>query len=1368
MSDRLRIVPAVIAAALAAAAAGQLWQRRSVPTLSDPRPTDIVMSAAWRNARQSVLVEEWPAAVRQLQDLLLLPNDGFTDDSAESIKGLVVEELNRLPEAGREAYVGRYAGEAGRLLQDAAGAGRLDGLLRAAAFYRWTPAGAEAGWRAVRALADAGRYAEAGRLRSDLIKSGASPPADLPDSFPRRADVRRPARRWLGGGGDASAAAVAGAASVAGDGAWTRVVLDEASGDPRAAEAAETISLAALGRPAGEPLLVGGRAVVAGPDRVRAYDTRTGELRWRSAVMDAGWRAALANAAEGGVTADDLRQRLVQSVVMDGATAQPSSDGRLVFAVYDNLGDAAGLAESSNRLAAYEADTGRLVWSVGGPRSGVAPAELAGVSFLAAPTPLEGRLWVLALDGGQVRLFAVDPPTGRVLMTQDLWLTYDGFSERVRGYRPVAADGRLVLPVGGAVVCFDPLSRAVAWTTELPRDAGRNAVLRRLERAQGMRPAAASAWSGPPVRVHAGRAVVSDADLLVALSTEAGSPEWAMPREGGRWVESVTPEGVLVVEDEGLRMHDLADGSVRWKRELPGVAGGGVVSGDGVSGGRVVLPLESGELAAVRLEDGELLARLPTRSGRPLGNLVAAGGAAVAFDGLRVVGFSDEGGGVFAARRALLNGEPEAAVDTLAAAADSEAKRATLAAAFERLLARDGGRVDPAAYEAAAALPLDGVRDETGARLTRLLSEHARRLGDDGAALRFEVRQLSFADVRETVEVAPGRRVLPSELVIAGLHRLAGGETSVSDAEREAVVAELERQLADPVVLARYGRRVPASLMSEERRLAAWEASRTELEREVVGLELLRDGGLSDEGRGRVAKWIAEAYYRAALDLDLLALLDTLDPQPEWAAELRGRSRVVSAARRYRDWPAGEVDVRKRSATRAMPKEDWIPLRRGPDGSRQHVRWTSLKGGAEIKVAGSLLRTQDEFETQQPQGYRGGQVSRVQTIGHLAAVCLPRAVLLRDYLTDRPYGLASLPLDGGPAFGVARAGQAAQEIGPGLLGTLYETTAGVPLGTAGPLSPRRLVLTSGRTLTAVDPFDTRTVLWSVDGVPAGGEVFGDERTVLVRDPESAEVLRFDARDGAPAGRTRLPEDVWNDGAGAALGTAVLTNAEGRSVGLFDLAAERPRWAIDCGEGAMLSRPEEGRLIVCEPGGRVRVVSAAGGAVLSETTLKAERPLTGMDAVSDGRRLFVFTKETPGPDSPPPGRWPTPFSPDRAIRESVVADGPAAAFDRDSGGRLWTRRLDRQAVPTHQSDHWPVLVAAIQRVDNSGKVPQAKNRVELIDKATGETRWADGDLEPDFSLHYVPRIGSTPGMSLYFGGYQLAVTFREAEPPPAAE
>ena len=336
-----------------------------------------------------------------------------------------------------------------------------------------------------------------------------------------------------------------------------------------------------------------------------------------------------------------------QRIWDDATYGTMSSDGKMVFVV-EQLGLGAtsqinnmvifggrGRAERqnrdvTNRLAAYDIQTGKIIWDRGTPDD----TNLADTFFLGPPLPLRGQLYVIAEIKDEIRLLALDPEkNGQLLWSQQLAMVESSISQdpvrRLAGVSPSYADGILICPTGsGCVVAVDLATRSLLWGFVYPRDdnqgdgrrwRGMPQMAMNMVNSQGPLPR----WLDGTAMISGGRVLLTpaEADCLYCLNLGDGKLCWKQPRGEHYYIACVHQGKVVLVGRRGIDAVNLDNGNKAWDdRSFPSEAS---VTGHGFySGNRYYVPLSSGEVVAVDLDAGKIVATAKSRKGVVPGNLV--------------------------------------------------------------------------------------------------------------------------------------------------------------------------------------------------------------------------------------------------------------------------------------------------------------------------------------------------------------------------------------------------------------------------------------------------------------------------------------------------------------------------------------------------------------------------------------------------------------------------------------------------------------------------------------------------------------------------------------------------------------------------
>ena len=360
--------------------------------------------------------------------------------------------------------------------------------------------------------------------------------------------------------------------------------------------------------------------------------------------------------------------------IWDDATyGTMSSDGNLVFAIEQlSLGlttqynmmmlggvqNGRGGRGATNVLAAYQVSTGKLQWERGG-QDDVWPTDgLQDAFFLGPPLPLRTELFAIAEIKDEIRLLTLEAATGKLLWSQQLAMVEQGIAQdpvrRLAGVSPSYADGILICPTGsGCVVAVDLATRSLLWGYVYPHPDQQN--YRHWRGAVPQVVMAFANYQGPPPRWLDGTAMIvnghvlvtpAEAEMLYCLNLADGKPVWKeQPRttpehhEEHYYIACVHQGKIVLVGRNGMDAINFDDGKPAWQGQTVAFPGGATVTGHGFyAGNRYFVPLSSGEVVAVDLDAGKIVAIAKSRKGTVPGNLVCYRGRIISqgLDGLEV------------------------------------------------------------------------------------------------------------------------------------------------------------------------------------------------------------------------------------------------------------------------------------------------------------------------------------------------------------------------------------------------------------------------------------------------------------------------------------------------------------------------------------------------------------------------------------------------------------------------------------------------------------------------------------------------------------------------------------------------------------
>lgn len=1020
-----------------------------------------------------------------------------------------------------------------------------------------------------------------------------------------------------------------------------------------------------------------------------------------------------------------------------------------------------------NRLAAYEIETeGKLKWELGGEAKEDA-APLAGAFFLGPPLPLAGRLYVLAEIKGEVRLLALEARSGEVLWSQQIAIVERNILEdplrRIAGASPSYSDGVLICPTSaGAVVAVDLTTRALLWGYQYPRAVDPTYQNRMMQfRFGGMPINEASEndrWADASVTVAEGRVLLTpiESPNIHCLNLLDGTLQWQKPRDGGIYVACVREGKVLIVDNRDVRALRLADGEAAWSEASVPLPAGSMPSGRGFfDGERYYLPLTSAEVAALDVETGKIVGRSRSRNGAVPGNLICYQGAVISqgIDQLECFYQLEDLRKQVAATLGEHPDDPQA-----------------MARHGELLL--DEGKLDEAAAQLRRSYELQ-ADPRTRELLVDALLEGLQR---DFAAHRTDAGEIErLAD--QAAQLARFQRLMAAGLQEAGETR-AAFETLLRMADWKSPPAEPER--VDQALAVRRDRWVRAKFASLWQ--AASPADQEQIEQTLQGKleELKSAGGVeglrafisffesspeADEARELLALRLMSGEGLLEAEQLLRRLENSARPERARAATARLAQMLLKAGR-YADatsycrklqatwadvacldgktgrqwveefsagaemkrqlagspaWPEGEVEQHAEQSLSLAAYRNMSIDFRGPAGPYfQHMTLESDQQQGALVGRDSLGRETWRVALHE----RGGMnnlgfnpaVNYVRADGHLVLVSLGYQVVAVDTL--------GAPGKGGPrvlwrqelsdGVGIARQAVQIRQVNMpwGVARVQAIDMHGRPLGNTGPLSSDIACYQRLRNLTVVDPL-TGDALWVRSDVPAGCDIFGDDELLFVVPPNAHEATVYRTVDGQELGRRQLPAV---DQRVTTLGRLVLAWTLGEVNGkavlkLIDPWAEKELWRRQFEADAKFSSVGEEAIGVMERGGRFALLSLPDGRPMIEAEVDPEPSLNEIYVIRSASRELLVTNRpwrhqnnlnvmaTPGPGS-------------------AVIDGMIHGFDRATGKKVFSTRLEHKGLAFNQPYDLPILTFAANINSQMRNVQTPHGNVMCLDKRSG--------------------------------------------------
>lgn len=1088
-----------------------------------------------------------------------------------------------------------------------------------------------------------------------------------------------------------------------------------------------------------------------------------------------------------------------------------------------------GAMQTHNRLVAYEiASQGKLVGEID-TRPGDQAGALSGGFFLGPPLPLGGRLYALAEIKGEIRLFVIDPKKLRDKNYDDAieWsqqlvvldpVLFEEPLRRLAGATPSFSDGILVCPTSaGAVVAVDLTTRSLLWGYQYPRvsDAFNNQVMVRFPGMQPMvEPADDDRWADASLTIADGHVLLTplESSEIYCLNLTDGTLRWHKPRDDGLYLACVYNDKAVIVGSRSVKALRLADGESAWANSLAlpaGGASGSTPSGRGFyNDNRYYLPLSSAEVAAIDLDQGQIVARSRSRTGTVPGNLICYQGAVISQGVDHVESFYqlDELRQQVAATLANSPDDPEALArqgELLLDAGRFDEAVAELRRSYARKpeprtreLLVDGMleslRLDFAKHRPLTA-EIERLAEQPAehAKLARLLATGLQQTGEISAAFDAYLRMVDLkSDPQPSERVESGLSVRRDRWVRARLNQLHDSASADDRRVMQAGIARLLEQSHDAhgsATLKRFvGYFAYHPLADDARELLAEQAlaAKNWLEAERW-LRQLERSAEATRRRAAVAR-LAQLMCEAGRPHDALIFYQQLTGRladevclagragRDVARDLAARPEIARNLAHDSGWPHGKVEVRSYAqngpAARSVPIEFRGPQQ--PFFERATIEVDANMQQNALLGRDGLGREQWRLPLRDRNDNLGlnPAIDYVRADGHLVVLSLGYQLVGIDTLGTPSSGARVLwkheisESRGGlpPQFGMnarlnARLGMAGQHMQP-------VDASGRPLGVTSPVTSDLVCFQRMRDLMAVEPLSGE-ILWTRHDVPSGCDLFGDEELLFAVPPGATEAIVFRAVDGEELGRRELPS---NEKRMLTRGRLVLdwdpaVRGKGR-LRLFDVWKQAAVWSKEFDGQARFWPVADEALAVVERTGHLTVLSLADGAATIDEQLPAEKTPAEIYLLRSPD-IDVVIVNRPLPRNANLNVMPVPMN--AAGAAGVMINGMVYGFDRRTGEKLYAREVLRKATVLSRPVDLPVLLFAgvAQRQARMQQPPQGE--LAVMDKRTGKMllekqvpQLMSVDLSCDLDKHEVT-VHTPPEM------FRLTFTDEPDDAPQAA-
>ncbi|HQR07355.1 MAG TPA: PQQ-binding-like beta-propeller repeat protein [Gemmatales bacterium] len=328
------------------------------------------------------------------------------------------------------------------------------------------------------------------------------------------------------------------------------------------------------------------------------------------------------------------------------------------------------------------------------------------------------------------------------------------------------------------------------------------------------------------------------------------------------------------------------------------------------------------------------------------------------------------------------------------------------------------------------------------------------------------------------------------------------------------------------------------------------------------------------------------------------------------------------------------------------------------------------------------------------------------------------------------------------------------------------------LGTFGPGSSRRLVITIRQEgMICIDP-QTGERLWAHYGIPAGVEMFGDDDYVIVIPPKIGkyvedQVLAVRMLDGQATVLNKKVEEQFRS-AVAVSGRRMLLRkaigADSHELSLFDPISEETIWkkTLVTRSTILKSALPAGCVGTLHPDGKLSIVDMASGVPQFETTLQlGQESYVAAHFILDERECYVFLCKQMDRFDEADDRWH--LFPQMQWLRSIPLNGPVVALQRDTGKVLWQENVPLQYLVVQRFHELPVLLcsAVIMKSNqpinaknpqgmpmnimmNRGNSGKLQNELALYSKQTGKAVPLPAKNMHDPNVQLDGRINSSTG------------------------
>jgi outer membrane protein assembly factor BamB len=821
----------------------------------------------------------------------------------------------------------------------------------------------------------------------------------------------------------------------------------------------------------------------------------------------------------------------------------------------------------SNRLAAYDLQTGRIRWEIGGPEFQERfELPLAGNYFFGAPLVDGENLYIVGEKENDIRLFCLEARTGHprwdVLIGHSLHNPTVDIGRRWWTAQPALVNGMLVCPnTTGWLLGIDTTTHSVIWEArfrEVQQNNRSEATRFRSSRnSEGLvqNRSLNDEWRASAPVILGDRVLYTPPETsdLVCHRLIDGKQLWKIPRGEMLALIHADRSQMIALTTSGLKCLSLEDRKQLWEYAVePPLMPSGRPA---VTPTEVFLPLVDGSLHQVNRETGKLVQQRSQFPGaEPLGNLSFHGDLLVSVTGLGATAF-DLSSAFHAKLEARLKGNPNDPWSLLQQAELQrlEGNQQAALALLERIDASELSEADRERH-----------RDVLFATLSEWIerepdgpAERLQKLQDlaQTPAERWRVEQL---DLRRLTVLGKYREAFDRHLQIAEEYSfdrliteqprnnlrirfslwLVGGLSEILDSAPAELREELEREIqemtrktdpSDKAACEKIFSLFPDLASTAELRiqLARRAAEQDQLtQAEYHYRELLRPD--SRETAARAGCELLQMYARlgrrtAAEDLRTTLIESFPDVRiggqalSEYIASLDLEARLKESRLPDRDWGVFDLEVRQRAMNSQIMQQYQYKMMGEPMPLMPDVRYDFNRESRRL-----VISTSDEPDDIWSVPLRSGSYLShrrsgiIDSLGHVMLILQSNSLtaispLERKVLWSRPLK-SNIAYNGTRSYSSYGSSIPSMEGGNSLL-SQHGVLARSQQHPIVALSEDMICIRSERDLQAYHPV-TGDLLWTMEKIPNNTRIVADEKTIYLFDEdENGRRFRLNLSDG---------------------------------------------------------------------------------------------------------------------------------------------------------------------------------------------------------------------------------------------------------------